>query len=67
MEEAILTLGRTMGEGGVDANPPPPPPIKFFLNFSETNYHLHLLFSVAVRIFLTNILTKRMGRYGYER
>ena len=43
------------GGGGVDATP-----IRFFLNFScsETNYHLHLPFSVAVHIFLTHILTQ---------
>ena len=36
----------------------PPPPIRFLLNFSETNDHLHLPFSVAVRISLTHILTQ---------
>ena len=45
----ILTLGRTMG-GLVEANHPPP--IRFFLNFSKTNYYLDLPFSVAVHISL---------------
>ena len=29
----------------------------FFLNFSKTSYHLHLLFTIAVRISLRHILT----------
>ena len=41
------------GEGGVDATP-----TGFSLNFSETNYHLDLPFSVAVRISLKHILTQ---------
>ena len=48
----LLTLERTRGGKA----PTPPPPIKFFLNFSETNYHLHLPFSVAVCISLTHVL-----------
>ena len=41
------------GGGGGDAIPH-----KVFLEFSETNYHLHLLFSVVVRTSLTQILTQ---------
>ena len=55
-EYPLLTLGHT-------THPPPPPrphphPIKFLLNFSEMNYHLHLPFSVVVHISLTHILTQ---------
>ena len=50
-----LTLWRTKwGVGG--GGRMPAPPHKFFLNLSETNYHLHRPFSVAVRVFLAHIL-----------
>ena len=47
-----LTLGRPRGGGGGS------PPIRFFWNFSETNYLLDLRFSVAVHISLRHILTQ---------
>ena len=57
----IITLERTRGGGGgggsegVDATPH-----KVFLEFffSETNFHLHLPFSVALRISPAHILTQ---------
>jgi len=35
---------------------PPPPPLRFFLNFSKTNYYPDLPFSVAVHMSLRHML-----------
>ena len=51
----ILTPGANKGGGGggvVDATPP----LRFLLNFSETNYYPDLPFSIAVCISLRHIL-----------
>ena len=53
-QKTSLTRLNLRRSGGVDANPP----IRFSWNLSETNYHLDLPFSLAVRISLRHILTQ---------
>ena len=54
----VSTLGRT-GVGWM-------PPTRFFLNFSKTNNHLDMPYSVAVRISHFDTSLVRIGCCGYE-